>query len=86
MDDRGGVWDPDAVVNIVFHVVTDAEPGTVEWLMAWEDQLADLVRRDALSIQCPKCERVSFSPSDVAEGYCGSCHAWTNGLRRGPMP
>lgn len=29
------------------------------------------------STTCPVCSRTSYHPSDVAEGYCGSCHDWT---------
>ena len=29
------------------------------------------------SITCPKCNRTSYNPSDIAHGYCGWCHAWT---------
>lgn len=29
------------------------------------------------SITCPRCGRTSYNPTDVAEGYCGACHAWT---------
>lgn len=31
----------------------------------------------AKAIICPRCRRVSFSPDDVREGYCGNCHEWT---------
>lgn len=26
---------------------------------------------------CPRCQRTSYHPTDVAEGYCGACHDWT---------
>jgi hypothetical protein len=29
------------------------------------------------SFTCPRCGRASQHPTDVAEGYCGHCHAWT---------
>jgi hypothetical protein len=32
--------------------------------------------------RCPRCGRVSHNPRDLAEGYCGACHAWT-GLANG---
>jgi ribosomal protein S27AE len=31
----------------------------------------------AASFTCPVCGAVSHHPDDVAEGYCGKCHAWT---------
>lgn len=30
------------------------------------------------SITCPKCGTISHHPHDIAEGYCGNCHAWTS--------
>lgn len=32
---------------------------------------------DPPSITCPKCQRTSYNPNDIREGYCGNCHAWT---------
>lgn len=29
------------------------------------------------SITCPECHMTSYNPHDIAEGYCGNCHAWT---------
>jgi hypothetical protein len=29
------------------------------------------------SITCPDCDRTSWNPDDVREGYCGNCHDWT---------
>jgi hypothetical protein len=29
------------------------------------------------SITCPICSRTSHHPEDVAQGYCGACHAFT---------
>jgi len=26
---------------------------------------------------CPRCSKASASATDLAEGYCGNCHAWT---------
>jgi len=26
---------------------------------------------------CPRCGARSFNRTDIAEGYCGSCHDWT---------
>lgn len=26
---------------------------------------------------CPRCQRSSYSPIDLVEGYCGACHDWT---------
>lgn len=31
------------------------------------------------AMECPRCERVSTHPDDVAQGYCGACHDWTSG-------
>lgn len=28
------------------------------------------------SITCPVCERTSYHPEDVRQGYCGNCHAF----------
>jgi hypothetical protein len=30
-----------------------------------------------VSFTCPACEMTSHNPEDVAQGYCGNCHAWT---------
>lgn len=30
-----------------------------------------------VSFTCPRCGRTSYHPRDMAEGYCGACHAWT---------
>lgn len=27
--------------------------------------------------RCPRCERVTWNPTDINEGYCGACHDWT---------
>src|SRR5207247_2471436 len=46
-------------------------------------QLTDVVREQRASatrvehFECPRCERQSFHPKDVKEGYCGHCHDWT---------
>ncbi len=29
------------------------------------------------SRDCPRCGRETFNPTDIAQGYCGACHAWT---------
>lgn len=34
-------------------------------------------RYDYPSITCPKCQRTSFNPDDVREGYCDACHEYT---------
>lgn len=34
----------------------------------------------APSFTCPRCERTSWHPDDVREGYCGACHDWTGGI------
>lgn len=26
---------------------------------------------------CPRCGRLTRNPTDIAQGYCGACHAWT---------
>ncbi len=26
---------------------------------------------------CPRCERTSYNPTDIREGYCGACHIFT---------
>ena len=31
---------------------------------------------DDKSIVCPKCGMVSYNPNDVANRYCGACHAF----------
>lgn len=28
-------------------------------------------------ITCPRCLRTSHNPNDIAQGYCGACHDWT---------
>lgn len=32
---------------------------------------------DRPSFTCPRCNRTSYHPRDISEGYCGACHAWT---------
>ncbi|MEV6400936.1 hypothetical protein AB0M39_40195 [Streptomyces sp. NPDC051907] len=27
---------------------------------------------------CPDCQRTSWHPGDVQNGYCGWCHWWTS--------
>lgn len=34
------------------------------------------------SFTCPRCQRTSHNPGDVAEGYCGACHDWTGQPRK----
>lgn len=29
------------------------------------------------SITCPICNKTSYHPDDIAQGYCGFCHDWT---------
>lgn len=29
------------------------------------------------SFTCPRCDRTSYNPNDIREGYCGACHNWT---------
>lgn len=35
------------------------------------------------SITCPACGMTSYNSNDVEQGYCGNCHAWTNGTVAG---
>lgn len=30
------------------------------------------------SITCPRCQRTSYNPGDIANGYCGACHDFTS--------
>lgn len=32
---------------------------------------------DVPSFKCPRCGAVSYNAYDIAEAYCGVCHAWT---------
>jgi len=32
---------------------------------------------DQTYFTCPRCQRTSYNPNDIAEGYCGNCHDWT---------
>ena len=59
----------------------------LEWFTT-EELTEELTRRvfedpqttgAALSITCPTCGRTSWNPHDVANGYCGACHATTKG-------
>lgn len=27
---------------------------------------------------CQRCGAVSYNPNDIAQGYCGRCHDWTD--------
>lgn len=33
---------------------------------------------------CPRCGGVSANPTDMEEGYCGNCHAFTGAPATGP--
>ena len=35
------------------------------------------------SITCPQCERTSWHPDDIRNGYCGGCHAYTGEMVSG---
>lgn len=56
------------------------------WLLAWRAYaqvgLLGMIAEQAggqivVAFQCPRCGARSAHPTDVAEGYCGRCHAWT---------
>jgi hypothetical protein len=32
----------------------------------------------AQAITCLRCERTSYNPDDIRDGYCGHCHEWTS--------
>ena len=32
---------------------------------------------DPLGFTCPRCQRTSHHPQDIAQGYCGACPDWT---------
>ena len=53
------------------------------WTVLWEHvkRVANRYTRNASRITCPRCGRTSYNPNDVREGYCGSCHDWTDGVR-----
>jgi hypothetical protein len=46
-----------------------------------EDHMIPLnsVQSIQVAFVCPRCGAVSYNRHDVAEGYCGRCHAWTAG-------
>jgi hypothetical protein len=56
--------------------VTCGNPGCVLTLSTGEDS-AKVHPMTFTSITCPICHMISHNPMDVAEGYCGNCHAWT---------
>jgi len=33
-------------------------------------------RRAFVPFVCPRCGAASYNPHDLAEGYCGRCHAF----------
>lgn len=35
----------------------------------------------APSFTCPICNRTSYHPMDIQEGYCASCHQWTGDVK-----
>jgi len=43
-----------------------------EWLEA---------QREQLRITCPRCGQMSYNPEDVAQKYCGNCHAFHADMR-----
>jgi uncharacterized Zn finger protein (UPF0148 family) len=49
-----------------------------------EDEVEGVLRRllvragaKRLGFTCPRCRLTSYHPTDLAEGYCGACHAFT---------
>jgi hypothetical protein len=36
------------------------------------------------TITCPACSHSSTHPDDIAHGYCGNCHRFTNGTKTTP--
>lgn len=40
---------------------------------------------DQPSFTCPDCGATSHHPDDVANGYCGRCHAFTGSRGSGPV-
>jgi hypothetical protein len=47
------------------------------WSDGWDERAAFVEPPDPPSFTCPRCGRTSHNPADVAEGYCGACHAFT---------
>jgi hypothetical protein len=55
--------------------VTDAATGAVYRHQG--DQDSDTWVQ--VAIRCPRCQRTSWHPQDIAFGYCGACHTYTQG-------
>lgn len=45
--------------------------------------LFNAINRDTFI--CPKCNRVSHNPNDVAEKYCGACHLFVDEMATGSL-
>jgi hypothetical protein len=45
-------------------------------------RLTYMGQADVPSITCPRCGMTSYNPHDIEDGFCGNCHAWTNGVVR----
>jgi len=41
--------------------------------------------RLVLGLRCHTCQRISFSPKDVRERYCGRCHVFHEDQRLDPQ-
>lgn len=35
-------------------------------------------KTDTPSFTCPNCQTISYNPNDIAQRYCGACHAFVD--------
>lgn len=83
------VWLPERLRTGPFsdlNAALSAEPGTVaeldgDWAMVeyptWGQFGCPVAELTLAEFTCPRCQRTSYNPNDLAEGYCGACHDWT---------
>jgi ribosomal protein S27AE len=76
--------EPDLIVTRSGRILTESD---IYDLVAEAERGYDLDRlreRDPLlRFICPDCGKSSSHPDDIANGYCGNCHAFTGDRNRG---
>ncbi len=61
--------------------VGKTQQDVVDALRGMADTIEAGNARRILAYVCPRCGRASSHPMDIANRYCGNCHAWENDPR-----